>query len=145
MRNTKSDKSNSYTNDQYFEADKASMVNGLYNTMLWYNKYKDDQTRVIDMDNGSRLFHRKMLRPVPHIRCHKQQQRYRRQQKAPAGDSGLSIPETRDLNRNGVLDPEEIRWFVPAIDQYTYCFLDGRSGVRQSAIRKAYRRGIPRH
>ena len=30
------------------------------------------------------------------------------------------------MNRNGKLDADEIRWFVPAIDQYTLCFLGGR-------------------
>ena len=121
----KSDKSNSYTDDQYFEQKSTSLVNGLYNTMLWYNRYKSNGERVIDWAKAARYFTEKCYNQYPTndvINNNKGidgNRSYRRGQWA-------IYTRNRDLNRNGKLDPEEIRWFVPAIDQYTYCFLGGR-------------------
>lgn len=121
----KSDTSNNYTNDQYFEADKTSMVNGLYNTMLWYNKYKDNSERVIDWEKAADYFTAKCYDQYPTYDVIHNNNGIDGNRKNRRGQWAV-YTRNRDLNRNGVLDPEEIRWFVPAIDQYTYCFLGGR-------------------
>lgn len=104
-------------NDHYFSG--TTDDNGLYNTMEWYKtghtipwieaeKYYSEKAR------------KRVLKDQDFIKpCNIEGRNNRRGQWAV-------YARNRDLNRNNRLDPDEVRWFVPAIDQYTLCFLGGR-------------------
>lgn len=105
----------------------ASKTNGLYNTMSWFDG-RDNLCKVIPWEEAEGYFNIKALeQPL-------QQSDYNWTETATERDNRRGqwavYSRNRDLNRNGVLDPDEIRWFVPAIDQYTLCFLGGRSVFR---------------
>ncbi len=103
----------------------TSMDNGLFNTMQWYNTHKQevDNERVIRWDKAARYFDEKgRMEPVTEQNFTQNDDRGRNGRRA----QWAVYPRNRDLNRNGQLDPDEIRWFLPAIEQYVLCFLGGR-------------------
>lgn len=105
----------------------SSKTNGLYNTMLWYNG-GDYRCPKIKWEEAERYFNVKALEKTL------QQSDYNWTTGTTERDNRRGqwavYSRNRDLNRNGELDPDEIRWFVPAIDQYTLCFLGGRPAFR---------------
>lgn len=115
-------KYNASTNyaDHYFYTAGASRDNGLYNTMLWYN----NGSNVIPWTEGESYYHENARAYTP----------VQVDYTGPASPLGREnrrgawavYSRNRDLNRDGTLDPHEIRWFVPAINQYQICFLGGR-------------------
>lgn len=106
--------------DHYF-GEGVSEDNGLYNAMLWF---KNQQNQVIDWKMAASYYtdnaRSSTLSNFPE-NTHRIGERMNRR-----GQWAL-YSRNRDLNRNGRLDSDEIRWFVPAVDQYTLCFLGGRS------------------
>lgn len=105
--------------DQYF-GDGVSMDNGLYNAMHWF---KRNTSQVIDWKTAASYYTDKSRSSAlvnPAYSARTDERAHRRGQWA-------LYSRNRDLNRNGRLESDEIRWFVPAIDQYTLCFLGGRS------------------
>lgn len=105
----------------------SSKTNGLYNTMLWYNG-GDYRCPKIKWEEAEKYFNVKALEKTL------QQSDYNWTTGSTERDNRRGqwavYSRNRDLNRNGELDPDEIRWFVPAIDQYTLCFLGGRPVFR---------------
>lgn len=107
--------------EHYFdESNVNSRVNGLYNAVLWYNN-----STVIGWQEAEGYFNDKAREyttadtdyaPSPSDGEERSNRR-----------GGWAIySRNRDLNRDGILDLDEIRWFVPALDQYLVCFLGGR-------------------
>lgn len=96
-----------------------SKNNGLYNIMQWF---KEDGNNVIDWKTANQYYcendRKKPLEPSDYTKTSPERECRR--------GTWAIYSRNRDLNRNGKLDPDEIRWFVPAINQYTLCFLGGR-------------------
>lgn len=92
--------------------------NGLYNTMKWW---KGSANKPADWITAESYFNENLRKKVidqghfnhtnGRVNCRGQWAVYSR---------------NRDLNRNNVLDADEIRWFVPGVDQYLLCFLGGK-------------------
>lgn len=103
----------------------TSLTNGLFNNMQWYSQTKGDpKTGVIPWDLAESYFHEKARMYIPNEKNYTQNDdTYGRN--ARRGQWAV-YSRNRDLNRNNQLEPFEIHWFVPAIDQYTLCFLGGR-------------------
>ncbi|EJW99919.1 hypothetical protein EVA_11968 [gut metagenome] len=105
-------------NDHYFTAG-ISKENGLYNTMKWF---KEQSNQVIDWKTAESYFTEKWREHTLEESDYNGGGEGRDNRR---GQWAL-YSRNRDLNRNGKLESCEIRWFVPAIDQYTLCFLGGR-------------------
>lgn len=107
-----------YPKKHYFHG--KSTENGLYNTMDWFVNFKGE---VIDWKTAMGYYtensREKALDDSDYRQSSANGRNNRRGQWA-------IYSRNRDLNRNGLLDANEIRWFVPAIDQYVLCFLGGR-------------------
>lgn len=112
---------------QNFLSSSSSYDNGLYNTMVWYRNNISSSTVVIPWTTAEGYYTEAARAYTPTY---------------SAGDySGNSNPNNlgranrlggwaiysrnRDLDRDGVLDANEIRWFAPATNQYIICFLGG--------------------
>lgn len=103
--------------EHYFAGN--TLDNGLYNTMQWYNSgqhvipwseaqgYYSEKARSRELDNSNFV-----------ANSTTEGRNNRRGQWAV-------YARNRDLNRNNRLDADEVRWFIPAVDQYTLCFLGG--------------------
>lgn len=124
-----------YSEKQFFEADGSTADNGLYNTMLWYNNHRSDPSRVPDWTTAASSFTEKAREYVPasddYTNTGKDGRSKRHAQWAV-------YSRNRDLNRDGVLNADEIRWFTPAIDQYTLCFLGGRPVFENPLFEKGH-------
>lgn len=107
-----------YPTNHYFHGE--SMENGLYNTMLWFKNHSGE---VIDWKEAMNYYTEKSREKVLDDSDYQQSLNDGRNNRR--GEWAI-YSRNRDLNRNGVLDADEIRWFVPAIDQYVLCFLGGR-------------------
>lgn len=113
--------SESYT-DQYFHTTGTALNNGLYNTMLWYN----NGTNVIPWAQGESYYHDKARAYTPLQTDYTQPDISNPLGRTDRRGAWAVYSRNRDLNRDGELNPNEIRWFVPAINQYQVCFLGGR-------------------
>ncbi|WP_290539962.1 hypothetical protein [Alistipes sp.] len=101
----------------------TSLTNGLFNSMQWYNQFKDNSQACISWSTAALYFDEKgRMEPVTDQNFTQNDDRGRNGRRA----QWAVFARNRDLNRNGRLDADEIRWFLPAIDQYTMCFLGGR-------------------
>lgn len=113
----------------------SSYENGLYNAMLWYNRYKNEsenpnkeQQHMVGWKTAARYYDEaSRMAPITDQNFSSNaaatgNQDNRRNRRA----MWAIFARNRDLNRNGRLDADEIRWFVPAIEQYVMCFLGGR-------------------
>lgn len=111
---------------EHYLGTSSNRENGLYNAALWYYNNKDDAFKVIRWEEAEKYFNDK-----------KREYTTVDADYAPAPSSGgeersnrrggwAIYSRNRDLNRDGILDLDEIRWFVPALDQYLICFLGGR-------------------
>ena len=115
-----------YAKDSHpFTDEESSLSNGLYNMMRWYQQNRNRVDEVVPWEEAESYFNDKCRAIVPDNQGNTESQ--------PGGDNRqLRNPKwaiysrNRDLNRNGLLDPFEVRWFVPAVEQYTLCFLGGR-------------------
>ncbi|EJX10283.1 hypothetical protein EVA_01582 [gut metagenome] len=107
-------------NDHYFSTG-TSMDNGLYNTMMWFKK-QENQAQIIDWKTAESYFTENWREHLLGESDYTGQGAGRNNRRG----QWAIYSRNRDLNRNGKLDSFEIRWFVPAIDQYTLCFLGGR-------------------
>ena len=112
--------------NEHYLGTSSNRENGLYNAALWYYNNKDDASKVIRWEEAEKYFNDK-----------KREYTTVDADYAPAPSSGgeersnrrggwAIYSRNRDLNRDGILDLDEIRWFVPALDQYLICFLGGR-------------------
>ncbi|EJW96410.1 hypothetical protein EVA_15483, partial [gut metagenome] len=122
-----------------------SMDNGLYNTMKWYHNQKNlsSSQELIDWKTAAGYYteNSRVASISPQSASPKVDGRANRR-----GQWAL-YSRNRDLNRDGKLNPNEIRWFVPAIDQYVLCFLGGRSVFENPLFEKdkAIKRNDPAH
>lgn len=107
-----------YPRNHYFHG--TSTENGLYNTMLWFNNHSGE---VIPWQEAMGYYTENSRERALGDSDYQQSSANGRDKRR--GEWAI-YSRNRDLNRNGKLDADEIRWFVPAIDQYTLCFLGGR-------------------
>lgn len=133
-----------------YEGEVNSLSNGLYNTMKWFYGNKAE---VLPWSDAESYFNDKCRAIVPDKQGMTENQ-------PGGGNRDKRNPKwalysrNRDLNRNGQLDPFEVRWFIPAIDQYTLCFLGGRpvfenplfekdKAVKPQSIGDGWIKGVP--
>lgn len=112
--------------DQYFAAGTPNPANGLFNTMQWYNENAGNSSKMISWKLAEDYFNDKVrsrvLRPNDYNNLMQDDDGNRANRKA----AWAVYSRNRDLNRDGELQPAEVRWFVPTAEQYTICFLAGR-------------------
>lgn len=112
----------------------SSKINGLYNTMLWFKDQKNNPAPVITWKQAEDYFNANALNKTL------EQSDYNWTNGATERDNRRGqwavYSRNRDLNRNGKLDADEIRWFIPAVDQYTLCFLGGRPVFKNPLFEK---------
>lgn len=108
----------------------SSKDNGLFNTVQWYK----GNSQKPDWMTAERYFneHARMYVPVGYRLGDSDNERENRR------GQWAVYSRNRDLNRNGKLDIDEIRWFVPGVDQYTLCFLGGRPVFDNPIYEKEY-------
>lgn len=107
--------------EHYFdESDVNSRVNGLYNAVLWYNN-----STVIGWQEAEGYFNDK-AREYTTVDADYAPSPSDGEERSNRRGGWAIYSRNRDLNRDGILDLDEIRWFVPALDQYLICFLGGR-------------------
>lgn len=101
-------------------------ANGLFNTMCWFYEYRGNKNRIPTWEQAEIYFNAKegarIVDPNSVADCtggdkHRQNRRA----------AWAVYSRNRDLNRDGILQANEIRWFVPTIEQYTICYLAGRA------------------
>lgn len=107
----------------------ASKTNGLFNTMLWFNG-GDDLCKKIPWEEAEKYFNIKAFEEPLKQSDYNWSNWGDTSERSNRRGQWAVYSRNRDLNRNGELDSDEIRWFVPAIDQYTLCFLGGRPVFR---------------
>ena len=100
--------------------------NGLFNTMRWFYIYEGDASMMPTWQQAEIYFNGKegarVVEPNNSASC-SHDDGHRQNRRA----AWAVYSRNRDLNRDGELQADEIRWFVPTIGQYTICYLAGRA------------------
>lgn len=113
-------KYNRSESDEHGFASGATRQNGLYNAMLWF---KNNNTTTWEEAESYYTDNARIYVPKQADYLSENGDDKGRENRKGA----LAVfSRNRDLNRDGKLDDNEIRWFVPALDQYMVCFLGGR-------------------
>lgn len=113
-------KYNRSESDEHGFASGATRQNGLYNAMLWF---KNNNTTTWEEAESYYTDNARIYVPKQADYLSENGDDKGRENRKGA----LAVfSRNRDLNRDGKLDANEIRWFVPALDQYMVCFLGGR-------------------
>lgn len=108
-----------YTEKQHFVG--KSLDNGLYNAMQWLK----GNNNVLDWKTAEDYFNERTRQQLVNETNAVNKNGLDGKRSNRRGQWAI-YSRNRDLNRNGVLDADEVRWFVPGIDQYLLCFLGGR-------------------
>lgn len=113
--------------DHYFdESNDNNRVNGLYNAALWYYNNKNNDSKVIGWQKAEGYFNDKAREYTTVDADYAPAPPSGEEERSERRGGWAIYSRNRDLNRDGILDLDEIRWFVPALDQYLICFLGGR-------------------
>lgn len=116
-----------YANHQYFyfkeRNNTSSLDNGLYNMMQWWNGKQNG--KILDWKTAEAYFNENS-RQAPVNEANVVNKSGTDGQRTNRRGQWAVYSRNRDLNRNNVLDADEVRWFIPGVDQYLLCFLGGR-------------------
>lgn len=107
--------------NHYFAGNSRS--NGLYNAMNWF---KNNSRYVIPWEEAEGYYTEKARDYTPSEAGNDFTVSNSSEERDNRRGAWTVYSRNRDLNRDGILDANEIRWFVPALDQYMICFLGGR-------------------